>query len=107
MELVAQWSVLWSVLIGFVGSLAYFTVVYFGFVGPGREGRDYILTFFWGASPAASDQDVSFIFNKIHASFPARVSDEEVGSTVSWMNADDDTNDISVTIADDVDRTIP
>ncbi|MBI4201782.1 MAG: hypothetical protein HY532_01525 [Chloroflexi bacterium] len=28
--------------------MAYYTVVYFGFIGAGRESRDYILSHFWG-----------------------------------------------------------
>jgi hypothetical protein len=46
MELIAQWRNLWAFLIGMLGSVAYFTVVYFGLLGTGRENREYILFFF-------------------------------------------------------------
>ncbi|MBI2171698.1 MAG: hypothetical protein HYU30_06720 [Chloroflexi bacterium] len=47
-EAVTEWRGLWAFLIGMVGSVAYFTVVYFGFVGSGKESRDLILGYFWG-----------------------------------------------------------
>lgn len=48
MESVARWELLWAWIIGTIGSIAYFTVVYFGFIGSGRESRDTILGYFWG-----------------------------------------------------------
>lgn len=68
---------------------------------------DKTLTWFWGASPAASNGDVSFIFNGLINANPSRVADTEIGTTVSFMNVDDGTNDISITVADAVDRGIP
>lgn len=68
---------------------------------------DFTLEFFWGQSPAVADQEIAFQFNGLRTSFPGRVADQELGSTVAFMNADDDTNDISITLADAIDRTIP
>ncbi len=50
MESVARWELLSAWIIGTTGSVAYFTVVYFGFVGPNKESRDSILGYFWGKS---------------------------------------------------------
>ncbi len=48
MELVISWTTLWAFLIGAAGSVAYFTVVYFGFIGAAPDSRDTILRFFRG-----------------------------------------------------------
>ena len=62
---------------------------------------------YWGSSPASADQSLAFQFNVINSAQPSRVADGELGHTVTYLNADDDTTNISVTCADAIDRVIP
>jgi hypothetical protein len=45
---VGEWHDLYAGFIGFAGSMAYFTAVYFGFVGQSLDSRTHILTHFQG-----------------------------------------------------------
>ena len=45
-DMVREWRNLYAAVVGAVGSLAYIYAIYFGFVGAGRDSRDYLLSGF-------------------------------------------------------------
>lgn len=66
---------------------------------------DNILTFYWGNTPASASGNASFIFNGITTDVD-KVQETEIATRVPFMNADDGTNDISITFVDTIDRSI-
>ena len=77
------------------------------FIADWKAVVDRTVEVYWGSSPAVNDQSMAIIINGIHVSQPSRVADGELGHTISLINADDATNDISLTVADAIDRAIP
>jgi len=77
------------------------------FIDDYKAVTDRTIEVFWGSSPAVLDQSAAIKINGIVSAFPGRVAEGELGHTLTFMNADDATNDIDFTVADAVDRTIP
>ena len=48
------WPPLGAFAVGIAGSIAYFTVVYFGFIGSGEDSRNFILKFFQSEDDSVS-----------------------------------------------------
>lgn len=68
---------------------------------------DFTLELFWGNSPATTNGDVALKFNVLATDARESSSEGEVANNIPFENGDDGTNDISITLADNIDRAIP
>lgn len=66
---------------------------------------DAALAIYWGNTPASASGNVSLICNTLITDVE-KVEETEVGTRVPFMNVDDTSNDISITFADTIDRSI-
>lgn len=64
------------------------------------------LTFYWGATPAASNGDVSLILNALYTG-AEKVGDVEIGTRLPFQHVYDGTTNVSFTLADNLSRGIP
>ena len=70
-------------------------------------GSDQLLKIHNGNSPASGDADLEFKFNVRYNDAVVNNLTNELGTAVGFENADDGSNDISITLADAEDRSIP
>lgn len=69
---------------------------------------DFKLELFWGNSPATTDGDVAFQFNCVATDNEEIDSDGEIANRIPFRNVRDDSgNDVSISLADAIDRAIP
>lgn len=65
---------------------------------------DHIMKFYWGATPAAANGQVSLVLNGLTTDVD-KVQETEIGTRVPFMHAGDGSNSISFTLADLIDRS--
>ena len=66
---------------------------------------DAALTLYWGATPAASEADLSIIVNMLNINVE-KITEVELGWSVPFKCVDDETNNLSITWSDAIDRGI-